>query len=416
VALNYIWIALFVIGVLVGVIRLIFVGDTEALPQMMDSTFEMSKMAFEMTLGLTGTLTLWMGILKIGEDSGLVNKLAKGLSPLLTKLFPEIPKGHPALGSIFMNMAANMLGLDNAATPVGLKAMQELQSINPKKDTASNSMITFLVLNTSGLTIIPVSIMAYRARAGAVDPTDIFIPLLLTTLCSTIVGLIAVAIYQKINLFQKAFLVMFGAIAALVGGLFWAIHGMTNEEMQHFCRLLTSFLILGAILTFILSGFFTKNEKGERLNVYNSFIEGAKGGFGVAVSLIPYCVAILAAIGVFRASGSLDLIQDAIKWVVELFGVNSDFVGAVPVAIMKPLNGSGARGMMLECMATHGPDSFLGHLASVLQGCTDTTFYILAIYFGSVGIKKYRHSVACGLMADFAGMIAAVFISYFFFH
>ena len=415
-ALNYIWIALFVIGVLVGVIRLLFVGDTEALPQMMDSTFEMSKMAFEMTLGLTGTLTLWMGILKIGEDSGLVNKLAKGLSPLLTKLFPEIPKGHPALGNIFMNMAANMLGLDNAATPVGLKAMQDLQSLNPKKDTASNSMITFLVLNTSGLTIIPVSIMAYRARAGAVDPTDIFIPLLLTTLCSTIVGLIAVAIYQKINLFQKAFLIMFGAIAVLVGGLFWAIHGMSNEEMQHFCRLLTSCLILGAILIFILSGFFTKNEKGERMNVYNSFIEGAKGGFGVAVSLIPYCVAILAAIGVFRASGALDLIQDAIKWVVELFGVNSDFVGAVPVAIMKPLNGSGARGMMLECMATHGPDSFLGHLASVLQGCTDTTFYILAIYFGSVGIKKYRHSVACGLMADFAGMVAAVFISYFFFH
>lgn len=415
-ALNYIWIALFVIGVVVGVIRLVFVGDTEALPSMMDSTFEMSKMAFEMTLGLTGTLTLWMGILKIGEDSGLVNKLAKGLSPLLTKLFPEIPKGHPALGSIFMNMAANMLGLDNAATPVGLKAMQELQSINPKKDTASNSMITFLVLNTSGLTIIPVSIMAYRARAGAVDPTDIFIPLLLTTLCSTIVGLIMVSIYHKINLFQKAFLLMFGSIALLVGGLFWAINGMSNEEMQHFCRLLTSCLILGAILVFILSGFFSKNEKGERLNVYNSFIEGAKGGFNVAVSLIPYCVAILAAIGVFRSSGALDLIQDGLTWVVELFGINSDFVGAVPVAIMKPLNGSGARGMMLECMATHGPDSFLGHLASVLQGCTDTTFYILAIYFGSVGIKKYRHSVTCGLMADFAGMIAAVLVSYFFFY
>lgn len=415
-ALNYIWIALFVIGVVVGVIRLVFVGDTEALPSMMDSTFEMSKMAFEMTLGLTGTLTLWMGILKIGEDSGLVNKLAKGLSPLLTKLFPEIPKGHPALGSIFMNMAANMLGLDNAATPVGLKAMQELQSINPKKDTASNSMITFLVLNTSGLTIIPVSIMAYRARAGAVDPTDIFIPLLLTTLCSTIVGLIMVSIYHKINLFQKAFLLMFGSIALLVGGLFWAINGMSNEEMQHFCRLLTSCLILGAILVFILSGFFSKIEKGERLNVYNSFIEGAKGGFNVAVSLIPYCVAILAAIGVFRSSGALDLIQDGLTWVVELFGINSDFVGAVPVAIMKPLNGSGARGMMLECMATHGPDSFLGHLASVLQGCTDTTFYILAIYFGSVGIKKYRHSVTCGLMADFAGMIAAVLVSYFFFY
>lgn len=407
-ALNYIWIGLFVIGAAVGVFKLLFMGDAEALPAMMDSTFDMAKMGFEMTLGLTGTLTLWMGILKIGEDSGLVGKLANGLSPLLSKLFPEIPKGHPALGSIFMNVSANMLGLDNAATPCGLKAMQELQDINQKKDTASNSMIMFLVLNTSGLTIIPVSIMAYRAKAGAADPTDVFIPLLLTTLCSTIVGLITVSVLQRINLFKRAFLVMFGVIAAMVGSLFWAMHGMDNTEVQHFCRILTSCLIIGVIVLFICWGW------KKKLNVYDSFIEGAKGGFNVAVSLIPYCVAILAAIGVFKASGALELIQQGMVWVVESFKMNSDFVGAVPVALMKPLNGAGARGMMLECMATYGPDSFVGHLSGVLQGCTDTTFYILAIYFGSVGIKKYRYSVACGLAADIAGMIAAVCFSYFF--
>ena len=386
-ALNYIWIALFAIGVLVGVIRLFF-GDAEALPAMMDSTFEMSKTAFEMTLGLTGTLTLWMGIMKIGEDSGLVNKLAKFLSPVLTKLFPEIPKNHPALGSIFMNISANMLGLDNAATPVGLKAMQELQSINKEKDTASNSMIMFLVLNTSGLTIIPVSIMAYRAQFNAADPTDVFIPLLLTTLCSTLVGLITVSIYQKINLFQRAFLIMFAVIAALVSALFVTLMGMESEGMQQFCRLLTAILILGAILTFILSGVFKK------LNVYNSFIAGAKDGFKVAVSLIPYCVAILAAVGVFRASGALDAVQDGVKAGVEWCGLNSDWVSA---------------------LMSFGPDSFVGHLASILQGSTDTTFYILAIYFGSVGIKKYRYSVTCGLLADLAGMIAAVLFAYFFF-
>lgn len=408
-ALNYIWIALFAIGVVVGLVKLIFMGDVDTLPEMMDSTFKMSATAFEMTLGLTGTLTLWMGILKIGEDSGLVNKLARFLSPVLTKLFPDIPKNHPALGSIFMNISANMLGLDNAATPVGLKAMQELQSINDKKDTASNSMIMFMTLNTSGLTIIPVSIMAYRAKYGAADPADIFIPLLLTTMCSTLVGLTVVSLYQRINLFQKSFVIMFGVIAALVTALFVTIMGMSNDQMQHFCRLLTSILILGAIMVFIYSGW------RKRLNVYNSFIEGAKSGFGVAVSLIPYCVAILAAVGVFRASGALDLLQEWMKAGVEYCGLNSDFVGAVPVALMKPLNGSGARGMMLECFETFGPDSFVGHLASVLQGSTDTTFYILAIYFGSVGIKKYRYSVACGLLADLAGIIAAVFISYFFF-
>ena len=409
-ALNYIWIALFAIGVLVGLFKLVFMGDVEALPAMMDSTFEMSNMAFEMTIGLTGTLTLWMGILKIGEDSGLVERLARFLSPVLTKLFPEIPKGHPALGSIFMNFSANMLGLDNAATPVGLKAMQELQSLNPNKDTASNSMIMFLVLNTSGLTIIPVSIMAYRAKGGAADPTDVFIPLLLATLCSTLVGLVVTSIYQKINLFNKAILVVVGFIAALVAALFTAIHGMDTKQMQHFCRILTSIIMLGAIMLFIYSGWHRK------LNVYNSFIEGAKGGFRVAVSLIPYCVAILAAVGVFRASGALQLFQDAIKYVVSAMGLGSDWVSALPVALMKPLSGPGARGMMLECFSSYGVDSFVGHLASVLQGSTDTTFYILAVYFGSVGIKKYRYSVTCGILADLAGMVGAVLVSYFFFY
>ena len=409
-ALNYIWIALFAIGVLVGLFKLVFMGDVEALPAMMDSTFEMSNMAVEMTIGLTGTLTLWMGILKIGEDSGLVERLARFMSPVLTKLFPEIPKGHPALGSIFMNFSANMLGLDNAATPVGLKAMQELQSLNPNKDTASNSMIMFLVLNTSGLTIIPVSIMAYRAKGGASDPTDVFIPLLLATLCSTLVGLVVTSIYQKINLFNKAILVVVGFIAALVAALFTAIHGMDTKQMQHFCRILTSIIMLGAIMLFIYSGWRRK------LNVYNSFIEGAKGGFRVAVSLIPYCVAILAAVGVFRASGALQLFQDAIKYVVSAMGLGSDWVSALPVALMKPLSGPGARGMMLECFSSYGVDSFVGHLASVLQGSTDTTFYILAVYFGSVGIKKYRYSVTCGILADLAGMVGAVLVSYFFFY
>ncbi len=407
-ALNYIWIGLFFIGAIVGVSRMLFWGDSEALPAMMDSTFEMSKMGFEMTLGLTGTLTLWMGILKIGEDSGLVKRLSQFLSPILSKLFPDVPKDHPALGSIFMNVSANMLGLDNAATPCGLKAMKELQEINPVKDTASNPMIMFLVLNTSGLTIIPVSIMAYRAKAGATDPTDVFIPLLLTTMCSTLVGLLIVSIYQRINLFKRAFLLLFIIVGTLVCSLFWIIDGMDNTQIQHLCRVLTSCLIIGAILLFIGSGCY------KRLNVYDSFISGAKDGFNVAVSLIPYCVAILAAIGVFKASGALGLIQYGMSVAVESLGLNSDFVGAIPVALMKPLNGSGARGMMIEAMASYGPDSFVGHLAGVLQGCTDTTFYILAIYFGSVGIKRYRYSVTCGLMADITGMIAAVFISYFF--
>jgi len=408
-ALNYIWIALFLIGILVGVVKLIFMGDTAALPAMMDSTFAMAKTAFEMTLGLTGTLTLWMGLLKIGDDSGLVARLARFLSPVLTKLFPTVPKGHPALGSIFMNISANMLGLDNAATPVGLKAMQELQSINDKKDTASNAMIMFLVLNTSGLTIIPVSIMAYRSQFGAADPSDVFIPLLLTTICSTLVGLISVCLYQRINLFQRSFLIIFAVVAALIASLFAALHGMTTTQSQSFCRLLTACILLGVIAIFIISGW------RKKLNVYSSFIEGAKEGFNVAVSLIPYVVAILVAVGVFRESGALELVVNGIKSGVEAMGWNSDFVATIPVMLLKPLNGAGARGMMLECFTTYGPDSFVGHLASIIQGSTDTTFYILAVYFGSVGIKKYRYSVGCGLLADFAGFIAAVFFGYFFF-
>lgn len=407
-ALNYIWAALFILGFLIALLRWIFEGDV-VMAEIVQSTFDMSKMGFEMCLGLTGTLTLWMGILKIGEDSGLIARLARFLSPVLTKLFPDIPKGHPALGSIFMNVSANMLGLDNAATPVGLKAMQELQTINPDKQTASNPMIMFLTLNTSGLTIIPVSIMAYRAKAGAIDPTDVFLPLLLTTLCSTIVGLLVCSAYQRINLLNRYILALLGGIAFFVAALFSFIIGMTNGQVQDFCRVLTGILILGTIMIFICSGAI------RRRNVYDSFIDGAKGGFHVAVTLIPYCVAILVAVGVFRASGGLQLLQDGLVTMVDKMGVNSDFVGALPVALMKPLSGPAARGMMLDCFSHYGPDSFVGHLASVLQGCTDTTFYILAVYFGSVGIRRYRYAVTCGLCADIAGMIAAVFISYFFF-
>ena len=407
-ALNYIWIGLFAIGVIIGVVKL-FLGDFNAMPEMMDSIFSMSNLAFDMTIGLTGTLTFWMGVMKVGEDSGLINKLAKKLSPVLVKLFPEIPKDHPALSSLFMNISANMLGLDNAATPIGLKAMQEMQSINKQKDTASNSMIMFLTLNTSGLTIIPVSIMAYRSKFGAADPTDIFIPLLLTTMCSTLVGLLVVCAIQKINLLNKTLLATFAGISLFVAGIFTAVSSLDSEQMQIFCRVLTSILILGCIMFFLFSGV------RKKINVYDSFVEGAKGGFHIAVSLIPYCVAILAAIGVFRASGALTMLQSEVSRFVEWLGFNSDFVGAIPVALMKPLNGAGARGMMIECFNSFGPDSFVGHLASILQGSTDTTFYILAIYFGSVGIKKYRYAVATGLIADAAGMIAAVLLCYVFF-
>lgn len=410
-ALNYIWIFLFLIGIAVGVVKWVILGDIDALPAIMDSTFTMSKDAFEMSLGLTGTLAMWMGLMRIAEDSGLVNKISRALSPVLTVLFPEIPRDHPALGSIFMNVSANLLGLDNAATPTGLKAMQQLQELNPRKDTASNAMIMFLTLNTSGLTLIPVSILAYRSQCGATDPADVFIPILLATLCSTLTGLMVASVYQRINLFRKATLLLFTVIALLVAALFTCIYGMDAAGIQAFCRVLTSVILLGIILLFILAGW------RKKLNVYDSFVQGAKGGFQVAVNLIPYIVAILIGIGVFRSSGALGMLQEGLQAAVSACGLNTDFVNAIPVALMKPINGSGARGMMLEIFhnPAYGPDSFVGHLASIFQGSTDTTFYILAVYFGSVGITKYRHALACGLLADLAGVLAAIVICYFFF-
>ena len=408
-ALNYIWIALFAIGVIIGLVKLIFFGDMDTLPEMMDSTFKMSTTAFEMTLGLTGTLTLWMGILKIGEDSGLVNRLAKFLSPVLTKLFPEIPKNHPALGSIFMNVSANMLGLDNAATPVGLKAMQELQSINTKKDTASNSMIMFLTLNTSGLTIIPVSIMAYRAKYGAADPADIFIPLLLTTLCSTIVGLTVVSIYQRINLFQPVLLAVLGGMSLFVAALIWGVGQLSSASLDLWGTNVANILLFSIITMFLVSGMRAK------INVYDAFIEGAKDGFQTAVRIIPYLIAILVSIGVFRASGAMDWLVEEMKWLISLVGIDTQWVGALPTALMKPLSGGGARGMMVDAMTTFGADSFVGRLSCIFQGSTDTTFYILAVYFGSVGVTRTRHAVACGLLADLAGVIAAILLCYLFF-
>ena len=407
--LNYIWIAFFVIAFFVALVRLIFWGDFDVFPAMMDSTFSSSKTAFEISLGLTGVLSLWLGVMKIGERGGVVNVLARLLSPVFTRLFPEIPKGHPVTGSIFMNIAANMLGLDNAATPLGLKAMEQLQEINPKKDTASNPMIMFLVLNTSGLTLIPVSILVYRAQMGAAQPTDIFIPILLATFFSTMIGVLITSIFQRINLFNRVIFVTLLGACLLVSGIIWGFSQMDGETMNTVSTTAANILLMTIIIAFILAGVFKK------VNVYDAFIEGAKDGFSTAVRIIPYLVAILVGIGVFRASGAMDYLIDGIRSGIELTGMNSDFVGALPTALMKPLSGSGARGMMVDAMTTYGADSFIGRLSCIFQGSTDTTFYILAVYFGSVGIVKTRHAVACGLLADLAGIIAAILIAYFFF-
>lgn len=407
--LNYIWIAFFVVAFAIALVRLVAMGDYEVFPAMMNSTFESSKTAFEISLGLTGVLSLWLGIMKIGEKGGLVNALARWLSPVFTKLFPDIPKGHPATGSIFMNIAANMLGLDNAATPLGLKAMEQLQSLNPKKDTATNPMIMFLVLNTSGLTIIPVSIMVYRAQLGAAQPTDIFIPILLATFFSTLAGIIVTSIYQRINLVNKTMLLTLGGVCLVVASIIWGFGQLDKEQMNIVSTTIANILLMTIIVGFILAGV----RKG--VNVYDAFIEGAKEGFSTAVRIIPYLVAILVGIGVFRASGAMDMIISGIRWSVEAMGLNSDFVGALPTALMKPLSGSGARGMMVDAMTTYGADSFVGRLSCIFQGSTDTTFYILAVYFGSVGVRFTRHAVACGLWADLAGVIAAISICYLFF-
>ena len=407
--LNYIFIAFFMIAFAIALFRLIVLGDMDVFPAMMNSTFDSAKTGFEISLGLTGVLSLWLGIMNVGEKGGIVNVIARILSPIFSKLFPDIPKGHPVTGSIFMNIAANMLGLDNAATPLGLKAMEQMQSLNTNKTTATNPMIMFLVLNTSGLTLIPVSIMVYRAQLGAEQPTDIFIPILIATFFATLAGIIITSLYQKINLFNKTMLLTLGGMCLVVGGIIWGFSAMDKETMS-----LVSTTTANVLLMSIIVGFFAAGIR-KKINVYETFIEGAKDGFTTAVRIIPYLVAILVAIGVFRASGAMDSIIGGIGYLVEGLGFSAEWVGALPTALMKPLSGSGARGMMVDAMTTYGADSFIGRLSCIFQGSTDTTFYILAVYFGSVGIRNTRHAVACGLLADIAGVIAAIAVAYLFF-
>lgn len=407
--LNYIWIAFFLVAFVVALVRLIFMGDVEVFPAIMNSTFSSAKTAFEISLGLTGVLSLWLGIMRIGEKGGVVNVVARWLAPVFSRIFPDIPKGHPVTGTIFMNFAANMLGLDNAATPMGLKAMEQLQELNPKKDTATNPMIMFLVLNTSGLTLVPISVMVYRAQMGAAQPTDVFVPILLATFFSTIVGLIVTCLYQRINLFNRTLMLFLGALCTLVALIIWGFSAMPREQMDMVSSTFANVFLFSIITCFIIAGM------RKKINVYDTFIEGAKEGFETAVRIIPYLVAILVAIGVFRASGAMDFLIDGIAWCVAALGGDTEFVGALPTALMKPLSGSGARGLMVDAMTTYGADSFVGRLACLFQGATDTTFYILAVYFGSVGIRKTRHAVTCGLLADLAGILSAIFICYLFF-
>ena len=409
-ALNYIWIAFFLIAFVVALIRLIVFGDVEVFPNMVASTFDMAKTGFEISLGLTGVLTLWLGLMKIGEKGGVIRIFSKIIGPFFHRLFPELKKDDPAIGSIMMNVAANMLGLDNAATPMGLKAMDEMQKKNPKKDTASNAQIMFLVLNTSGLTLIPISVMVYRAQLGAADPSDIFIPILLATFFSTITGLITVSIYQKINLFDKVIMAYIGGLSAVIIGIIFLFAHMPKEQITTVSSVASNVILFSIIVFFILLGV------KEKINVYETFIEGAKDGFQIAIKIIPFLVAILVAIGVFRSSGAMDYIINGISAFFSWIGVNTDFIPALPTALMKPLSGSGARGMMVDAMTTYGADSFVGRLTSTVQGATDTTFYVLAVYFGSVGIKNTRYAVTAGLIADFAGIIAAILIGYLFFH
>ena len=408
--LNYIWVAFFVIAFIVALGKLLFLGDMDIFTELVNATFDSSKNAFEISLGLTGILALWLGIMKIGEQSGMIGALSRWLSPVFCRLFPDIPKGHPAMGSIFMNLSANMLGLDNAATPMGLKAMKELQELNPRKDTATNPMIMFLVINTSGLILIPVSIMVYRAQMGAAHPTDIFIPTLLTTTISTFVGVTVVSISQRINLLCKPILMLVGGIALFFSGLIYLSVRLGRDQMGTYSTLTANIILFSIILFFILWGVW------KRTNVYDAFIEGAKEGFTTAVRIIPYLVAFLVGIAVFRASGAMDLLVEGIGAVVGWFGVDTSFVGALPTALMKSLSGSGANGLMIDAMNQYGADSFVGRMSCVVRGASDTTFYILAVYFGSVGITRTRNAVTCGLLADLSGIVAGIFISYLFFH
>ena len=408
--LNYIWISFFIVAFLVAGFRLLFMGDTQVFTEIMNSTFSSSKTAFEISIGLTGILSLWLGIMNIGEKGGLIATLSRWLSPIFCKFFPDIPKGHPAAGAIFMNISANMLGLDNAATPIGLKAMEELQQLNKQKDTASNAMIMFLVLNTSGLTLIPISIMVYRAQLGAAQPTDVFIPIMIATFFSTLAGVIAVSIYQRINLLNLKIVAFIGSLCLFIAGIIYFFSTLSKDDVNTYSSLFANIFLFLVIIVFIAAGI------RKKINVYEAFVEGAKEGFNTAIRIIPYLVAILVGIAVFRASGAMDIIIDGIAYLVNLCGLDSSFVGGLPTALMKPLSGSGARGLMIDAMNTYGPDSFVGRLSCIFQGSTDTTFYILAVYFGSVGIRKTRYAVPCGLIADLAGIIASIFICYLFFY
>ena len=409
-ALNYIWIFFFIIAFVIGLFKLLFLGDVQVFPEMINSTFEMAKSGFEISLGLTGVLTLWSGIMKIGEKGGIVDIISKLIGPFFNKLFPELGKNHPAYGPMMMNLAANMLGLDNAATPMGLQAMGEMQKSNPNKREASNAQIMFLVLNASGLTLIPISIMVYRAQLGAHDPSDVFIPILLATFFSSIAGLISVSVYQRINLWDRTIISYLSAMSLLVAGLIYWTHTLSPENLSIFSKVFSNLILFTIIISFIILGLL------KRINVYETFIYGAKEGFTTAVKIIPYLVAILVGIGVFRASGAMNFLITGIKWIIETLGINSDFIGALPTALMKPLSGSGSRGMMIDVMKNSGADSFVGKLSCIVQGAGDTTFFVLAVYFGSVGIKKSRHALVCALIADFVGLTAAILIGYLFFH
>ncbi|MBQ9704722.1 MAG: hypothetical protein IJV55_00820 [Paludibacteraceae bacterium] len=408
--LNYIWIGLILIAVAVGIVQFAVFGQADIFNEIINSTFASAKTGFEISLGLTGVLSLWLGIMKIGEAGGVVRGFSRAVAPFFGRIFPEVPKGHPAFGSMFMNISANMLGLDNAATPMGLKAMQELQELNPDKKRASNAMIMFLVLNTSGLTLIPVSIMVYRAQLGAANPADVFLPILLATYFSTLTGLLSVCIAQRIRIWDKVILGTIGVLTLLIGGLLWLAGRLPQETLTKWSTIVASMLLLAVIVSFVVAAM------ARKVNVYDTFIEGAKDGFSTAVRIIPYLIAILVAVGMFRASGAMDLLVRGMAWCVAGLGLDTDFVAALPTALMKPLSGSGARGLMVDAMTQYGADSFVGRLVCILQGSTDTTFYVLAVYFGYVGIRDSRYAVVCGLLADLAGIIAAIAIGYVFFH
>ncbi len=408
--LNYIWIGFLLIAFVVAIFELIFHGNTQIFTDIISAAFGSAKTGFEISLGLTGVLSMWLGIMKIGEKGGVINAFARVVAPFFSKILPGVPKDHPALGSIFMNVSANMLGLDNAATPMGLKAMKELQELNPNKDKASDAMIMFLVLNTAGLCLIPISIMVYRAQLGAVNPADVFLPIVIATFVAWITGMISVALIQKINLFDKTILLTLTGLIGFISLLIYFLSHLSQDEVTKYSTFAANFLLFSIIIAFIVMALIKK------VNVYDSFIEGAKEGFQVAIGIIPYLIAVLVAIGMFRASGAMTMLTDGISWLIGLTGINTDFVGALPTALMKPLSGSGARGMMVDTMSLHGADSFLGRLSCIIQGSTDTTFYILAVYFGSVGIKNSRYAVACGLLADLAGIVAAILLGYLFFH